>query len=126
MTITLQTADRLNIRCINPFGEGAFVSFDKIAARTTIFRLAWILPWWRTQVPLSRIREVKARKRERHDGTAVYGIVLRQQAGEDIRFGCGSRDDAMNTLRAIVQFLGHGQTAKPDDGHPAGIAGDIP
>lgn len=106
MPITLQTPEHLRVRCISLLGEGAFISFDRVAGRATVYRLISVIPWRRENLSFSAIEIVLVRKRERDTGASLYGIVLRLKSGDDIRLDCSSRDEAMHIMHAIVKFLG--------------------
>src|SRR5512139_735263 len=103
--IVEHTSDRLKVRSISVEHAGALASFDRGKNSVVVYSLALLLPFRRDCAPLSEITAAQVRKRERDNGTASYGIVLRRQRGEDIAFSSNSRDDAMHTMHEIVKFL---------------------
>lgn len=105
MSIVEHTADRLKVRSISVDHAGAMASFDRTRNRVVVYGLAFVVPFRRDAAALSDITGVQVRKCEKDNGDASYGVVLRRRQSEDIKFGCSSRDDAMNTMRQIAKFL---------------------
>jgi hypothetical protein len=103
--IVEHTPDRLKVRSISVERTGAWASFDRSKNSVVVYSLALVVPFRRESARISEITAAQVRKRERDNGTANYGIVLRRQIGEDIAFACRSRDDAMHTMHGITKFL---------------------
>jgi hypothetical protein len=85
--------------------RGAQVRLDRNSDTATVYDLAFVLPYRRTRTQFADLDEAQVFKRERTDGSAGYGIVLRYRKHSDIRFDCMSREGAMRALRAINKFL---------------------
>lgn len=105
MPIVQHTPDRLKVRSICLDRLGALANFDRSKNSIVVYSLALLLPFRRDCAQISDITAAQVRKRERDNGTASYGIVLRRQRGEDIGFSSRSREDAMHTMHEIVKFL---------------------
>lgn len=85
--------------------RGAQVRLDRNSDVISVYDLAFVLPYRRTKTQFADLDEAQVYKRERTDGSAGYGVVLRYRKRPDIRFDCSSRDGAMRALRAINRFL---------------------
>jgi hypothetical protein len=104
------TGDRLRLAYVRLGARGAFLDLDRKRNQADVVSLALVFPIRRNIAHLSDIAAVHVRKREYWDGHASYGVVLRLQHGDDIKFGCRSREQAAKTVKLINVFLnlGHG------------------
>jgi hypothetical protein len=105
MPVLHHSDNRLRVACVCFDAAGALVDLDRTHDRAEVYRLAFVLPFGRDVTHLSEITAVQVRKQEHDDGRASYGLVLRLKHGQDIKFGCRSREAAVKTMQLVTKFL---------------------
>lgn len=105
MPVVERTNDRLRIRSICLGRIGALATFDRVHQTAEIVWLATVIPFRRRSIPLADLAGAQVRKREDLSGKTFYGLTLRRRRGDDIRFSCSSREDAMSLMQTLSDFL---------------------
>ena len=105
MTIMEHSETLLRIRSICLGRKGAYARFDRTSKKADIILLSTIIPVGRHSIPFADIETALVRKKERNDGNADYGLTLRRRRGANLSFACRTRDEAMDLMRKIVDFL---------------------
>lgn len=73
--------------------------------RAVFLRLGLSLPQCKIISPLSLIAGVQVTKHDKKDRAPNYGIAVKLHKGKHFKFGCRSRDQAMETLRILSKYL---------------------
>lgn len=105
MPVVERTNDRLRIRSVCLGRVGAMATFDRAQQTAEIVWLATVIPFRRRSIPLAELAGAQVRKRADLNGKAFYGLTLRRRRGDDIRFGCCSKQDAMRLMQSLSEFL---------------------
>lgn len=84
----------------------SLVAINKRNDRAFVFCLAPFSFVSRFIRPLSNVAGVRVMKRERMNGKTEYGISLQVFRGDDAKFGCHSREQAMNIMHKLSHHLG--------------------
>jgi hypothetical protein len=105
MPILHETKDCFRFASVLLARTGAFVNLDRRTDHADVFSLAFVVPFRRKAARLTEITSVQVSKREHDDGPSTYSTVLRLRHGDNIKFACGSRDEALDLMRKLSKFL---------------------
>jgi len=105
MKVLEHSEQRLRLRLSGTKCGGTGLTLDRTMGRVEIVRFAWIFPCARQQIAFSDIADIAVRKWEEDGNRACYKPVLHLNNGRSVEFACGSKADAMETLRLVGGFL---------------------
>lgn len=94
-----------------------YLAFDKKHDRARLLKVGVFPPELRTISSLASITDILVTKHEDIENQPSYGAVLRIRNDRPIRFGCASRDRAMEIMHKTAHYLGlrhrQSETAEP-------------
>lgn len=100
-----QVSDRLLLHTISPDWIATRASFDRARQRADIVWFAAVVPFRRQILYLAEITGAKVRKREYSGRKPRYCVTLRRKIGDDVHLYCRTRDEAMDVMRKVNEFL---------------------
>jgi hypothetical protein len=100
--IVEKSADRLTVQ-LSQRTSSRVCALDRARDTTTVTQFAFIIPFRRSQVPLSDVRTAFV---ERRRGQTSYYAILETRRGSKIAIGECTKEDALAVVKAIRDFLG--------------------